>query len=120
MTLSEEQILAIFRAGPFRSAVMRNSGVSRLVGLPPERLTADEQGERYDYAMDLLTNDAPSVESYQAEQDLEPYTIWIRGVPGAFFVVAPDYDREGVYDTLEQARRVVQFQFGEFITSGPG
>lgn len=119
MQLTEDQIAAIAKAPTLRRQFSRDPEAMRLMYADPASLTPDERGERYDLAYDALTNAAPAVESYTAVQDLDPYTVTILGVPGAYFVNAPEYDRRGVYSSLEEARRVVSLDFGEFITSGP-
>ena len=69
--------------------------------------------------MDALENDGPIVEAYTAEQDLGPYGIFIRGVPGAYFVETMDRDSIGTFSTLEDARNCLMFNFGEFVKEGP-
>jgi hypothetical protein len=65
--------------------------------------------------MDVLTNEAPEVQEFTAEQDLGPYRILIRGVPGAYFVQALDHEDEGFFSTLEEANAKVYYLYGEFL-----
>ena len=119
MQLTEDQIAAIAKAPSLRRQFSRDPEAMRLMCADPASLTPDERGARYELAFDVLTNSAPLVERYTAVQDLGPYPVVIVGVPGAYFVDALDYDRRGVYSSLEEARLVVSCDFGEFITSGP-
>lgn len=58
-----------------------------------------------DACWDLLSNDAPEVESYWAQfDDSLPYTVRIRGVPGAYVVTATEQDLEGPFSTFEVAQ----------------
>jgi hypothetical protein len=70
-----------------------------------------------DACIDVLTNEAPAIEVFTAEQDrsLGPYHVGIRGVPGAYFVFALDHDDIGVFSDLDEARSQLDFQYGEFI-----
>lgn len=70
---------------------------------------------RYDLAVDALLNEAPVVASSTAEQDKGEYSVVILGVPGAYYVQAPEYDDDGVFDSLADAESFVDFNYGEFI-----
>jgi hypothetical protein len=76
MKLSEKQIEAIRQLG--------------LLKADQKKLTG---GELHDAAYDALTNEAPVVESFTAEQDKGAYHVCIRGIPGAYFVQATEYGR---------------------------
>ena len=119
MQLSPEQVVAICRSPELRPRLLRYRAEAHLITTDYDRLSPDERDALHDLALDELTNSGPLVESYAAEQDLGPYTVRIRGVLGAYFVEAPEYDREGVFATVADARRAVDFHFGEFIKSGP-
>lgn len=60
-------------------------------------------------------NEAPVVWSVTAEQDKGEYSIVILGVPGAYYVQAPEYDDKGVFDSLDDAENFVDLNFGEFL-----
>src|SRR5882672_953327 len=97
MELSQKQIEAIKQSG--------------LLGANDAALGDDEL---YDAAHEALTSEAPVVRSYTAEQDKGAYSIVIRGVPGAYFVSALEYD-DGVFDDLRSAEAAVHSHYGEFI-----
>jgi hypothetical protein len=69
----------------------------------------------HDACIGTLTNEAPVVEVFTAEQDLGPYPIVIRGVAGAYFVHAADRDEDGVFSELEEARSRLLRDYGEFL-----
>ena len=73
------------------------------------------EDERHDLALDALSNDAPVFSSKEAEQDKGAYSVVIRGVPGAYFVQANEYDDAGVFDSLDEAESYMWLNFGEFI-----
>ena len=85
---------------------------SGLAGVVNESMSDDD---RHDLALDALSNNAPAVFSKKAEQDKGTYSVVIRGVPGAFFVEAMEYDNAGVFDRLDEAKSYMWFNFGEFI-----
>ena len=68
-----------------------------------------------DACIDVLTNEAPAVDEFTAEQDLGPYLVAIRGVPGAYFVTAAEHDDLGVFSDLEEVRAELLFAYGEFL-----
>lgn len=70
--------------------------------------------EKYDLALELLTNESPEVGGFTAEQDLGEYGVVIRGVEGAYIVQAQDFDDEGVFSTLDKAKSATLFHHGEF------
>jgi hypothetical protein len=103
MKFSREQIEAVRRSG--------------LIGAAATALTGDEL---YEAAYDALTNEAPVIKSYTGEQDKGAYDITIRGVPGAYFVSALEYDDEGVFDDITTAEAAVYRHYGEFIIGQDG
>ena len=98
MQLSEKQIEAIKQSG--------------LLKARQKKLAGDEL---YDAAYDALSNEAPSVESFTAEQSKGAYSIHVRGVPGAYFVDAMEYDHVGVFDDIDSARAALMSDHGEFL-----
>jgi hypothetical protein len=54
------------------------------------------------------------VEEFEAEQSKGVYPIMICGVEGFYIVDAQEYDEEGPFDTLEQAKQCVLDNWGEF------
>ncbi len=49
-------------------------------------------------------NDAPVVETHFAWGANDTYRVVVRGVPGAYFVSAIDFDEIGVFSTVDEAR----------------
>jgi hypothetical protein len=74
----------------------------------------------HDACYDSLIDDAAVAKEFAAEQSKGAYDIVVRGVPGAYFVTAPEYDDEGVFDTLNEAIAYVELNFGEFIVDDNG
>jgi hypothetical protein len=88
---------------------VRRSGI---MGRDAENLKGDAL---IDAACDKLFNEAPVIEEYRAVGAYEEeFPILIRGVPGAYFVSALEFDDEGPFDTLDEARREVTRHYGEF------
>ena len=98
MKLSDKQIEAIKGSGLLKARQKKLTG-----------------GELHDAAYDALSNEAPVVESFTAEQDKGAYHVCIRGVPGAYFVEAMEYDDDGVFDDVDSARDALMLNFGEFL-----
>ena len=69
----------------------------------------------FDTATDVFLNEAPIITSWEAEQDQGPYTICVRGINGAYFIEALEYEDIGIFDTLEEAESAVDMNYGEFI-----
>ena len=85
---------------------------SGLLTAEPNTLTEDDL---YDSGYDALLNEAPTIEQFTAEQSKGEYPVVIRGVPGAYFVQALEYDDIGVFDNIEQARDALFSQYWEFL-----
>ncbi len=114
MTITREQILAICSdplLGPAAMARLSDPEVSRR---PSASLTDSEWDDLHDSCLETLMNDAPIVESFEAEQSKGTYTVSIRGVPSAYFVTAPEFDSDGVFSTLDDARDHADSEHGEF------
>jgi hypothetical protein len=114
LNLSHEQIDAI------RNSVLRHKLVEslpgRLIVNPLSKLSKEEIAALHDACLDLLTNESPIVREFVAEQDCGPYSVVIRGVPGAYYVQAQDFDDMGVFSDLKLARSQALDQHGEFIS----
>ena len=70
----------------------------------------------YDAIIDILTNNALVVKEFEAEQDKGVYSIEIRGLSGAYFVSAAEYDDSEIFASQKHAENYVQENFGEFIS----
>jgi hypothetical protein len=101
MKLGAAQIEAVKRSG------LLDSAANNLFG-----------DELHDFVYDALVNTAPEVKSFTAEQDKGAYSVVIRGVPGAYFVEAAEYDDDGVFDDLASAESALYWHFGEFLIDG--
>lgn len=85
---------------------------------PAASLSEDDWDNLGDACLEALTNDAPEVESFDAEQSKGVYSVTIRGVPGAYFVSAIEFDDSGVFSSLDEARAEADSVHGEFRLSG--
>ena len=83
--------------------------------LPLSELDQGSIDSLWNVCIDALTSEAPVVEWFTAEQDLGPYFVSVRGVPGAYFVEAAERDNLGVFSNLEEARSTLFAEYGEFI-----
>ncbi len=68
-----------------------------------------------DAAFDAWKNESPVVKSWTAEQDKGAYDVVVRGIPGAYFVEAIEYDDEGPFSSVGEATKHVLSEFGEFL-----
>lgn len=66
-----------------------------------------------DWASDCLTRRAETVEEVFAWGAGEPFGVRIRGVQGAYFVEANEFDNVGMFSTLEEARHGRDWAFGD-------
>ena len=87
LKLSEKQMDAI-RNSELRVKLAAYLENSRYLTQPLSELVQDNIDCLSDACIDVLTNEAPGVEEFTAEQDVGRYYIGIRGVPGAYFVFA--------------------------------
>jgi hypothetical protein len=85
---------------------------------PLSELTPNQIDSLHDACSDVLKNESPTIDEFTAEQDLGPYFVGIRGVAGAYFVEATDYDDGGLFSELEEARSRLHRDFGEFLIEG--
>jgi hypothetical protein len=113
LTLSNQQIDAI-RQSELRFKLSDSLKPRSLLSKPLIAINEDDFDALYDACMDVFHHDAPGVQEFTAEQTLGPYSIWIRGVAGAYFVQSPD-DEYGVFSTLEEASAQVKYIYGEFL-----
>lgn len=66
-------------------------------------------------ALDSLSNYAPIVKEYEAEQDKGVYPINIVGVDGCYIVCASEYPNSEIFNSLSDAKDYVDFNYGEFL-----
>jgi hypothetical protein len=115
--LTKAQIDAI-RASPEMGSLIAKSVGSDQMNARLDQLDDEQYAILYDVILDTFLNEAPRVEELLAEQGKGVFTIQINGVPGAYSVFAPEYDSEGAFETLDDARAYVDFNFGEFLING--
>ena len=80
-----------------------------------EKLSEDILGYLQDAAVDALSNYAPIVKEYEAEQDKGVYPINIVGVDGCYIVCASEYPNSEIFNSLSDAKDYVDFNYGEFL-----
>jgi hypothetical protein len=80
-----------------------------------DKLSEDSLGYVIDAALDSLSNYAPIVKEYEAEQDKGVYPINIIGVNGCYIVCASEYPNSEIFNSLDEAEYYVNFNYGEFL-----
>jgi hypothetical protein len=112
--LTKAQIDAIRASSEMRSLIAKSVGSDQM-NSRLDQLDDEQYATLYDVILDTFLNEAPVVEEFLAEQDKGVFTVQISGVPGAYYVFAPEYDREGAFDTLDEALAYVDCNFREFL-----
>src|SRR5680860_1008185 len=119
MELSNKTLEAILKAPALRDEILSEllgQGAARdILEKPIASLDKGSLDLLHDTAYVALTNSGLVVESYEAEQDKGIYAVNIIGVPGAYYIEAPEYDELGFFEKLEDARQALQDQYGEFL-----
>ena len=69
----------------------------------------------HDEVLEVWTEFSPVVREYVAEQDKGPYPIAIKGIEGAYFVVASEYPNSDPFDSLSDAEGYVEKNYGRFL-----
>ncbi len=101
-----------------RAALQNEFGekTKEIIRLLKNQETLPSEIERaYDVIIDFLNNEAPVVKEFEAEQDKGAYSVQIRGLGGAYFVCAPEYEDSEVFLSKKDAENYVQLNFGEFL-----
>jgi hypothetical protein len=62
-------------------------------------------------------NDAPTVKEITGEGDYGAFGIIVRGVDGAYFVSALEFDDEGPFTTFDEAVDWAESNYEPFITA---
>lgn len=112
--LSKKQIDALRSDPALGLGVAANLEDPSLTFKPAVKLSDSEWDDLHDACSDVLFNDAPLVESFEAAQSNGPYLVSILGVPGAYFVTAQEFSPVGAFSTLEEARACADSDHGEF------
>jgi hypothetical protein len=113
MEINHHQIRAILKS-PLRAELIREVGSAFDLSGAPERLPDEVLTAIASCAEEVLLNEAPEVESFNAEQSKSAYSVTTYGVEGAYFVRAIEFDDLGVFSTLEEARAEADSMHGEF------
>ncbi len=74
----------------------------------PDAFVGTSEADVEDVAKDALRNNATGVRKVWAWGADEPYSIHIRGVPGAYFVSANEIDPAGVVSTRREADALLE------------
>ena len=119
ITLNRMQIDAVRADAALSGYVAPSLDDPAIVSKPSAEISDAEWLDLDDACYNALINGAPVVEEHEAEQSKGIYTVSIMGVPGAYFVFAPEFDREGVFSSLREARAHVDIEHGEYLIS-PG
>lgn len=114
MQISREQIDAISSDELLGPAVASGLSDPLLAFRPSASLTELEWDDLHDACLEACMNVAPVVETFDAEQDKGVYTVAIHGVPGAYYVFAPEFDMAGLFSSLDEARCDADDVHGEF------
>ena len=69
----------------------------------------------HDEVLQVWTEFSPVVQEYVAKQDKGPYPIAIKGIEGAYFVVASEYPISEPFDSLSDAENYVEKNYGRFL-----
>jgi hypothetical protein len=112
--LSRKQIDAVRSDPALGPEVAASLEDPSLAVKPAGMLTDSEWDDLHDACSNVLFNDAQLAESFEAAQSNGPYLVSILGVPGAYFVTAPEFSPAGAFSTLEEARGCADSDHGEF------
>jgi hypothetical protein len=96
------------------------SDISRLdlIERAVSNLSADDFSVLSDEVLQVWTEFSPVVKECVAEQDKGPYQIAIKGIEGAYFVVASEYPNSEPFDSLSDAENYVEKNYGRFLVDG--
>ncbi len=115
LEINKEQIDVVRRSDALCGLIREQLSDPSLSLKDRSLLSDDEWVELEDVCLEVLRNEAPIVKEIDAEQSKGVYTISIHGIPGAYWVFAPEFDIEGVFSTLSEALAEVDSQHGEFL-----
>lgn len=86
-----------------------------LLTRPAALMSEDELNEIRLAAHHALTNAAPIVRSYTADQGSGPYPVWIAGIEGVYLLIASGHDTLGPFGTLADAVAAMDWRHGQFL-----
>ena len=115
LEITHDQIDTIRRSPELGPLVREQLSDPSLVLKDCLSMTDDGWVELEDVCLEVLRNEAPIIKEIDAEQSKGVYTISIHGIPGAYWVFAPEFDIVGVFSTLSEAMAEIDSQHGEFL-----
>lgn len=110
-----ESILADSHLSDLVSSNLKDLGRSDLLGKPIQDLSKEDLETMYEESLQVWADYSPVIREYVAEQDKGPYPIAIRGVEGAYFVVASEYPNSECFLRLEDAELYVDKNYGPYL-----
>ena len=117
-TLTVDHVIAVCLSS-LRPKLEAYLGVdARLMGQPSNSWSEAEFAILQEACYEVLTNDAPLAADYEATQDFGPYGVYVRGVPGIYFIDAIERERCGPFATLDLAADVAALNYSDLITRG--
>lgn len=115
LKLERKHIDAILSSSDLLAAVSQVLDDPTLVSRLSKDLSDHDYDVLSDACHDALLCEAPAVREHAAEQDKGAYCVTVRGVPGAYFFSAPEYDNEGVFSSVAEAEAFARAKYGEFF-----
>ena len=76
-----------------------------------DQLSEDHREWLISVCYDALRNEAPQVAEFEVAQDCEAYPVYVRGVPGVYFIDGGEGDPLGPFATLELAEDAVNYHY---------
>ena len=112
MDLSKQQIESVRQNAVLSEELSQSLDDAELLDKPVEALTQDDWDALHDAAMDsLLSNNHLVVEQFGTEGRFGRFPIQVVGIPGVYFVSAPDFDDKGFFSTVQAAIDWINFEF---------
>jgi hypothetical protein len=111
--LTREQLDAIRRSPAIKEELTSSSYLEeRLLRKSIEKLSKQEFDELHDAAFDAFKSLAPSVHEFSAAGSCGRYPVSVRGIDGAYFYQAPEFDDSRFFCTLDEAIAAVWSDHG--------
>jgi hypothetical protein len=117
LEFTREQIDAVRKDPLLARDVESRLAAPSIVNKPASDLSDNEWDILNDACYEALTSEAPVIETFDAEQSKGTYSVTIRGVPGAYFYSAIEFEDVGLFSTLEEARGDAESEHGEYRVS---
>ena len=122
MNLETTHIEAIHASSLLKPHIAAGLEDPALLEKPFKDLAQSESDTLWDAAMDAWMNESPEEvprtgytwDSYGGGS-WDAFPIGVRGVKGAYFVHAQEFDNEGPFTTLEEAQDWLETNYSEFL-----